>query len=56
MEQRVYNLEFFSPDYNDVMVKIASRMGWEPEQVNDEEYIFTMPEEDAPIFDMLTDF
>lgn len=56
MEYKSYDLTYFSPDYNDIMVKIANRLGWMPERVNDNEYIFTMPAEDVPIFDILTDF
>lgn len=57
MVQVIFEPDIFSPGYRDAILKIASRMGWMPEKcINRDEYIFTMPEDDKPIFDILTDF
>lgn len=57
MVQVIFEPGIFSPEYRDAILKIASRMGWMPEKHFDkDEYIFTMPEDDKPIFDILTDF
>lgn len=57
MVQVIFEPGIFSPEYRDAILKIASRMGWMPEKHFDkDEYIFTMLEDDKPIFDILTDF
>lgn len=57
MVQVIFESNIFSSEYRDAILKIASRMGWMPEKhFENNKYIFTMPEEDKPIFDILTDF
>lgn len=54
--EKELDISFFSEKYVNALLKIATRLGWLPEKIDDKTYLCEVPIEEEYIFDILTDF